>query len=225
VTAVRQTFIHSTAEVSPDAVVGAGSRIWHAVQIREGARVGSECNIGKNVYIDTGVVIGDRVKIENNVSVFNGVTIEAGVFVGPHVCFCNDLVPRAITPEGALKGPEDWSVGPVLVRYGASIGAGSVILPHVTIGTFALIGAGSVVTRSVPDQALAYGNPARQHGYVCPCGHRLVDVDVNVERTPVTVTGRCSACKRVSILAAAAPDVSSNAVMHPHAGAAEEDHP
>jgi UDP-2-acetamido-3-amino-2,3-dideoxy-glucuronate N-acetyltransferase len=196
---VIETFIHPTADVSQDAVIGAGSRVWHAVQIREGARIGRECIIGKNVYIDFGVAIGDRVKIQNNVSVYHGVAIEDGVFVGPHVCFCNDPVPRAITPEGALKGQEDWTVGPVLVRYGASIGAGSVILPHVTIGSFAMVGAGSVVTRSVPDHALVYGNPARQRGYVCRCGHRLV----NVERTAAEVTGRCSACDRICTFPAA----------------------
>src|SRR5713226_8567534 len=174
---VENVFIHPTAEVASDAQIGSGTRIWNSAQVRTGARIGAECNFGKNVYIDAGVVIGDRVKIQNNVSVYHGVTIEDGVFIGPHVCFTNDVLPRAITPQGAVKGQDDWVVGPTLVRSGASIGAGSIILPNVTIGRFAMIGAGSVVTRSVPEYALVYGNPARQHGYVCACGRRFDNVE------------------------------------------------
>jgi len=188
---VEQVFIHPTAEVSPHAVVGAGTSLWNQVQVRAGARIGSDCNIGKNVYVDADVTIGSHVKIQNNVSVFHGVTIEDGVFVGPHVCFTNDMQPRAITPEGAVKGQEDWQVGTTFVRYGASIGAGSIILPNSTIGRFAMIGAGSVVTRPVPDYALVYGNPARQHGYVCRCGQRLADV----EQQSDALVGYCSACR------------------------------
>ena len=187
---VEQVFIHPTAEVSPDAAIGAGTSLWNQVQVRAGARIGADCNIGKNVYIDANVAVGSRVKIQNNVSVFHGVTIEDGVFIGPHVCFTNDMQPRAITHQGAAKGQEDWRVGTTLVRYGASIGAGSILLPDITIGRFAMIGAGSVVTHSVPDYALIYGNPARQHGYVCQCGQRLDDV----EQQPDALVGYCSAC-------------------------------
>jgi UDP-2-acetamido-3-amino-2,3-dideoxy-glucuronate N-acetyltransferase len=187
-----QALIHPTADVSPDAHIGAGSRIWNYAQVREGAHIGSECIIGKNVYIDFGVIIGDRVKIQNNVSVYHGVTVEDGVFIGPHVCFCNDVLPRAITPQGRIKGQDDWVVGPIVVRYGASIGAGSIILPNVTIGSFALIGAGSVVTRSVPAHALVYGNPARQAGYVCRCGRKLA----HVVATPTGVAGVCPSCEQ-----------------------------
>jgi UDP-2-acetamido-3-amino-2,3-dideoxy-glucuronate N-acetyltransferase len=171
-------FVHGTAEVAADARIGHETRVWNQAQIREGVRIGSECIIGKNAYIDFGVVIGSRVKIQNNASIYHGVTIEDGVFIGPHVCFCNDTLPRAITPSGAPKSQDDWLVGPTLVRYGASIGAGAIILPNVTIGTFALVGAGSVVTRSVPDYALVYGNPAQQHGRVCRCGHKVEEVAV-----------------------------------------------
>ncbi len=115
--------------------------------MREHAHLGEMCIIGKGVYIDARVHIGSHVKIQNHVSVFEGVTLEDGVFVGPHVCFTNDLFPRALTPDGRLKGPDDWQITPTLVKYGASIGAGSVILCGVTIGEFALIGAGSMVTR------------------------------------------------------------------------------
>lgn len=183
-------FAHPTADVAASALIGDGTRIWNYAQIREDARIGDDCNLGKNVYIDFGVSIGSRTKIQNNCSVYHGVTIEDGVFIGPHVCFCNDRIPRAITPEGALKSADDWTVGPVLVKYGASIGAGSIITPDVTIGSFALVGAGSVVTRDVPDQALVFGNPARIHGYVCRCGERL---QITAETTD-TITGRCPVC-------------------------------
>jgi acetyltransferase-like isoleucine patch superfamily enzyme len=184
-------FIHPTADVATEARIGEGTRIWNQTQIREGAQIGSECIIGKNVYIDFGVQIGNRVKIQNNVSIYHGVTVEDGVFIGPHVCFCNDMLPRAITPTGALKGQEDWEVGKVLVRTGASIGAGSIILPDVTIGSFALIGSGSVVTRSVPDQALVYGNPARLQSYVCRCARKLE----HLTQTPAGLTGFCPVCQ------------------------------
>ncbi len=188
---MNNIFIHPTADVSAEARIGEGTRIWNQAQIREGAQIGSECIISKNVYIDCGVQIGSRVKIQNNASVYHGVTVEDGVFIGPHVCFCNDMLPRAITPSGALKGQEDWEVGRVLVRTGASIGAGSIILPDVTIGAFALVGAGSVVTRSVPDQALVFGNPARLQGFVCRCARKLE----NLTHTPSGLTGTCPVCQ------------------------------
>jgi UDP-2-acetamido-3-amino-2,3-dideoxy-glucuronate N-acetyltransferase len=185
-------YIHPMAEVSPDAYVGAGTRIWRQAHVREGAHIGETCNIGKGVYVDAHVRIGSRVKIQNHVSVFEGVTIEDGVFVGPHVCFTNDLFPRAITPSGDLKDADDWEITPTMVRYGASIGAGSVILCGVTIGTFALIGAGSMVTRDVPPHALVFGNPARQHGYVCRCARRLT----NVHEHDGELVGWCQTCDR-----------------------------
>ena len=132
-------YIHPTAEVSPDAQIGAGTRIWRQAQVREHAQIGETCNIGKGAYIDAHVHIGSNVKIQNNVSLFEGVTLEDGVFVGPHVCFTNDMLPRAITPEGKLKSIDDWEITPTLVKYGASIGAGSIIICGLTIGEFALI--------------------------------------------------------------------------------------
>ena len=166
--------IHSTAEVSAKAQIGSGTRIWHLVQIREGVVFGQNCIVGKDVYIDFGVKIGDNVKIQNSALIYHGATIEDGVFVGPQVCLTNDRMPRAITSDGHLKGNDDWIVGPILVKYGASLGAGSLILPNVTIGRFALVGAGAVVTRDVPDHALVVGNPARRVGYVCHCGRKMV---------------------------------------------------
>ncbi len=184
-------YVHPEADVSPEAHIGAGTRIWRHVHIREHARLGESCNVGKGVYIDAHVTIGSRVKIQNNVSLFEGVTIEDGVFIGPHVCFTNDLQPRAITPDGKLKSADDWMITPTLVHYGASLGAGSVIVCGITIGSFALIGAGAVVTRDVPPHALVFGNPARLHGYVCRCANRLTDVH---EQDGVLI-GWCDACQ------------------------------
>lgn len=193
-------FIHPTAEVSDQAIVGEETRIWSHAQIREGAVIGASCNIGRNVYVDFDVVIGSNVKIQNNASVYHGVTVEDGVFIGPHVCFCNDVLPRAITPDGRLKGNDDWEVGPTLVRYGASVGAGSIVLPNVTIGSFALIGAGSVVTRSVPDHGLVYGNPARLHGYMCVCGRQLPGIEAPPESGEFP---RCAVCLAAELAPAA----------------------
>lgn len=169
--------IHSSADVSDGATIGDETSVWNQAQVRERARIGSRCVIGKNVYVDIDVVIGDDVKIQNNVSVFHGVTIEDGVFVGPHVCFTNDRIPRAINRDGSRKSDADWEVSPTLVRRGAALGANSTILPGVTIGRWAMIGSGSVVTRDIADHELAAGNPARRLGSVCACGEPLRDVD------------------------------------------------
>ena len=165
--------IHPTAEVSAEAEIGDCTSIWHYVQIREGVCIGSECIIGKNVYVDFGVQIGNRVKIQNNCSVYHGAELEDGVFLGPHVVLTNDTYPRAINPDGTLKGNADWEASPIHIGYGAAVGACSVILPGVTVGRFAVIGAGAVVTRDVPPHGLVVGNPARLIGHVCACGRRL----------------------------------------------------
>jgi len=167
--------IHPTADVSPLAIIGEGTKIWHQAQVRERARIGRSCIIGKGVYIDFDVVIGDRVKIQNGVSIYHGATIEDGVFVGPHACLTNDKLPRAVSPDGELKSDADWEVGKILVQYGASIGAGAILVTGVTVGRFAMVGAGAVVTRDVAAHALVVGNPARPIGFVCMCGHRLQD--------------------------------------------------
>jgi acetyltransferase-like isoleucine patch superfamily enzyme len=168
-----EVFVHSTSDVSPKATIGAGTRIWHHTQVREGVRIGSECVLGKGVYIDFNVSIGNRVKIQNYASVYHGVSVEDGVFIGPYVCLTNDKRPRAITLSGELKGDADWDVGQTLIRYGASLGAGAIILPGLTIGRFALIAAGALVTKDVPSFGMVVGVPARLVGYVCQCGNPL----------------------------------------------------
>lgn len=163
-------FQHHSAEVSLKAKIGNKTKIWHHAHVREGAEIGMSCIIGKNVYIDFKVKIGDNVKIQNNVSIYHGITLEHGVFIGPHVCFTNDKIPRAINEDGTLKTGANWSVAKTIVREGASIGANSTILPGITIGSFAMVGAGSVVTKDVADFQLVYGNPAKVHGVVDKSG-------------------------------------------------------
>jgi UDP-3-O-[3-hydroxymyristoyl] glucosamine N-acyltransferase len=182
-------YIHPTADVSPRATLGPGTKVWHQAQVREGAVLGRNCILGKGAYVDIDVQIGDNVKIQNRASVYHGVTLESGVFVGPHAIFTNDKMPRAINPDGSLKSDDDWELGQILVKEGASIGAGAIIVTGITIGRFAMVGAGAVVTKDVPDYGLVYGNPARLHGYVCPCGHKLEDKGNETLR-------RCPSCGR-----------------------------
>jgi acetyltransferase-like isoleucine patch superfamily enzyme len=165
--------IHVTADVSEDAQIGRGTSIWHQAQVRETARIGRNCIIGKGSYVDTGVVLGDNVKVQNYVSIYNGVTLEDGVFCGPHCVFTNDKRPRAVNADGTLKAADDWEITETLVKEGAAIGARAVIVCGVIIGAWAMVGAGSVVTRDVPDHGLVCGNPARLIGFVCHCGARL----------------------------------------------------
>lgn len=165
--------IHPSADVGRDVIVGAGTRVWHRTQICDGARIGDDCIIGSNVYVDRGVVVGSRVKVQTGAQLYHGAVIEDGVFIGPMVCLTNDKYPRAITPNGRLKTDADWEVGQITVRYGASLGAGAILLPGVTVGRFAMVAAGALVVESVPDYGLVAGMPARLLGYVCACGRRL----------------------------------------------------
>lgn len=166
--------IHPTAEIADDARIAPDTRIWHHAQVREGARIGSQCILGKGVYIDRDVVIGDRCKIQNRASIYHGVTLADGVFVGPHACFSNDRYPRAINPDGTLKSDDDWEALETHVGEGASIGAGAVVLPGVTIGAWAMVAAGAVVTADVRPHAVVRGNPARFAGWACTCGRPLI---------------------------------------------------
>ena len=165
--------IHPTADVSPKAEIGDGTQIWLFCQVRDNAKIGTNCIFGKGVYVDNDVVIGNSVKIQNNASVYVGVTIDDGVFVGPHVCFTNDKVPRAVNADMSPKGAHDWKVTPTHVKAGAALGANSTIVCGITIGKWAMVGSGSVVTKDVPDHALVLGNPARFVAWVCSCGERV----------------------------------------------------
>lgn len=175
--------IHPNADVSPEAKIGEGTIIWRNAQIREQAQLGQHCIIGQNSYIDVAVVIGNNVKIQSNASLYHSLELEDGVFVGPHVIFTNDRFPRAINPAGALKSVDDWEVGHTHVSYGAAIGAGAVIVTGITIGRWAMIGSGAVVTKDVPDHALVVGNPARILGYISAKGVRCATQDAAITLT------------------------------------------
>lgn len=182
--------IHPTAEVSPEAEIGEGTSIWHGAQVRERARLGRACIVGKNAYIDFEVVLGDHCKVQNNASLYHGIELEDGVFVGPHAIFTNDKIPRAINANGSLKGASDWEVGRTLVRRGAAIGAGAVVVTGVTIGRWALVGSGSVVTKDVPDHAVVVGNPARVIGYASAAGVRCATQEEAIALTEAEAAER-----------------------------------
>jgi len=189
--------VHASADLEPDVVVGPRTSIWHRAQIRVGARIGAECVIGRDAFVDEGVTIGDRVKIQNLALVYHGVTVEDGVFIGPNAILTNDRFPRSITADGELARADDWVVSPILLRTGCSIGAGAVVVAGTTVGRFATVGAGAVVTRDVPDHALVAGNPARRLGWVCSCGQRLRDGDGPAGPDPAPGTSlACPGCDR-----------------------------
>lgn len=162
---MSDVFIHQSANVADKAKIGNGTKVWINVQIRENVIIGTNCILSKDVYLDHGVSVGNNCKIQNSVSVYSGVTIEDDVFVGPNAAFTNDKVPRAFNTN--------WKITPTFVKKGASIGANATIVCGVTIGQFAMVAAGSVVTKNVPAHALVMGNPAKVIAYVCVCGHRL----------------------------------------------------
>lgn len=160
-------YIHPTASVSPKASIGAGSKVWINVQIREHASIGENCILSKDVYIDAEVTIGNRCKIQNGVSVYHGVEIKDDVFVGPNAVFTNDKVPRAFNAE--------WKITPTLIKEGASIGANATIVCGVELGEYCMVASGSVVTKNVPPYTLVMGNPARPAGKIDRMGNRVPD--------------------------------------------------
>lgn len=173
-------FAHPTAIIDRGAHIGNGTKIWHFTHVREGAAIGESCVIGQNCYIASRCAVGSGVKIQNNVSLYDLVTLEDNVFVGPSAVFTNDLNPRAPYPKQG-----NWI--PTLVREGATIGANATILCGITIGKWALVACGAVVTRDVPNYAVVKGNPAQQDGWICECGTKLI-FDRN--------TAVCPSCKR-----------------------------
>jgi len=163
----ENVYIHPSANVSDKSHIGAGTKVWINVQIRENAHIGDGCILSKDVYIDHAVRIGDRCKIQNSVSVYNGVSIGDDVFVGPNVAFTNDRVPRAFNT--------DWCIAETKVETGASLGANSTIVCGITIGEYAMVAAGSVVTKDVSPYTLVMGNPARPVGKVDKMGNRIAE--------------------------------------------------
>jgi UDP-2-acetamido-3-amino-2,3-dideoxy-glucuronate N-acetyltransferase len=171
--AVNEPRVQPTADVDDRAVLGPGTIIWHLAQIREDARLGRDCIIGRGAYVGPGVIIGDNVKLQNYALVYEPSRLEDDVFIGPGAVITNDVYPRSVDAQGKLKRPDDWDPLAVLVRRGASVGARAVVVAGCSIGRWALVGAGAVVTRDVPDFALVAGTPARQLGWVGRAGVRL----------------------------------------------------
>ena len=176
-------FVHESSYVDKGAEIGAGTRIWHFCHVMPRARIGCNCNIGQNVFIASDVIIGDNAKIQNNVSIYTGVIIEDDVFLGPSMVFTNVVNPRSHVPRR-----DEYHT--TLVKQGASIGANATIVCGTTLGRYAFVGAGAVITRDVPDYALVYGNPARGQGWMCQCGIKLhFAPDGNEERAT------CDSCE------------------------------
>ena len=183
------TFIHATADVDPLAHVGEGSRVWHLAQVREAAEIGEGCIIGRGAYIGLGVRLGRYCKIQNYALVYEPAQLGTGVFIGPAAVLTNDQYPRSVNPDLTMKNASDWKAVGVTIGDGASIGARAVCVAPVMIGQWAIVGAGAVVTRDVPDFALVVGVPARQVGWVGKNGHQLREVKAGIFECPVDGSG------------------------------------
>ena len=162
-------FVHESSYIDDNVKIGKGTSIWHFCHIQSGAEIGERCSLGQNVNVSNNVKIGNGVKIQNNVSVYEGVAIEDDVFLGPSCVFTNDLIPRAKYPKGRSNYVN------TIVKRGASIGANATIVCGNTIGEWALIAAGTVITKEVPNHAIMQGVPAKQTGWICECGMKLAN--------------------------------------------------
>jgi len=176
----------ASADVDPTATVGDGTSVWHLAQVRDGATVGESCVIGRGAYIGPGVTLGDHCKVQNYALVYEPAVLEHGVFVGPAAVLTNDEFPRAVNPDGSLKSAHDWQAVGVTLREGASVGARAVCIAPVTVGRWATVAAGAVVTKDVPDYALVAGVPARRLKWVGRAGVPLEDQGEGTFRCPVT---------------------------------------
>jgi UDP-2-acetamido-3-amino-2,3-dideoxy-glucuronate N-acetyltransferase len=176
----RNYFAHPTAIIDEPVEIGDKSQVWHFCHVMSGAKIGANCIIGQNVFIGKGVILGNNVKVQNNVSIFDGVTLEDDVFCGPSMVFTNVFNPRSF-----ISRKKEFRK--TLVKRGATIGANATVVCGYTIGQYALIGAGTVVTRDVPDYALVYGNPGKVKGWVCQCGDQISFQDGRA---------KCEACRK-----------------------------
>ncbi|MBN2364055.1 N-acetyltransferase [candidate division WOR-3 bacterium] len=176
-------YAHETAVIDSGADIGEGTKIWHFSHVRSGAKIGKNCSVSQNCYVDDKAVLGDGVKLQNNVSVYAMVTLEDGVFAGPSMVFTNDVNPRAPYPKGGK-----WI--PTTVKKGATLGANSTIVCGNTVGKWAMVAAGAVITRDVPDYALVMGVPAKIRGWICECGVNL-PLTLNGEKKETCVCANC----------------------------------
>ena len=180
------TRVLASADVDDRAELGDGTTVWHLAQVREGAKLGRNCIVGRGAYVGTGVQMGDNCKLQNYALVYEPARLEDGVFVGPAAVLTNDLYPRSIDPEGNLKRGDDWEAVGVTIRTGASIGARAVCVAPVTIGRWATVAAGAVVTKDVPDFALVAGVPAKRIRWVGRAGVPLEQTGDGKWRCPRT---------------------------------------
>ena len=174
------------ADIDPSASIGAGSSIWHLAQVRDKAVIGSNCIIGRGAYIGSGAILGDNCKVQNYALVYEPAKLGNGVFIGPAVVLTNDHFPRAINPDGSIKSASDWDAVGVTIGDGASIGARAVCVAPVSIGAWALVAAGAVVTKDVPEYALVAGVPAKRIRWVGRAGLPLEEIGDNRFRCPET---------------------------------------